>query len=108
MITVTTRRDKIQAIAAAYDKQYSRHYGEPFLAGGRDPYETTLALRKLNLATCTPAEVDAVMGNDSWTELKCEHCEEPNDLLVTLAGPYETVSLCPGCVNSAAQAIEAR
>lgn len=107
MITTTTKRDRIMAAPRAYHEAYQKHYGTPFLSGGVDPYETTLKLRKLNLATCGEEDVAAAIGNSSWTDLTCDLCGVDSPLLVNLIGEYEQFSICSGCLDEAAQAMSA-
>jgi hypothetical protein len=69
---------------------------------------TQLELRKLNLATCSEGDIAQIIGNDSWTELKCDHCDVDQPALVQIEGEYDTFCICESCLASAAQAIEAR
>lgn len=38
------------------------------------PSEIADQLDKLDVDTATPADVEAIIGNDSWTRLTCQQC----------------------------------
>lgn len=65
-MTVTTERDRIRAVAERWLNQYPVD-GERTLRSHR----TILAkLQAMNPETATSAEVEAVIGNESWTTVR--------------------------------------
>lgn len=108
VISTMTKRDKIKGVIDAYDRQYREHYGEPYLANHRDPYETYCALKRLNLDTCTEKDVEAAIGNPTWTKLECDHCGKDSPALTTFEGEYGSFSVCEACLTNAASGITAQ
>ena len=69
------------------------------------------ALQKLDLATCSAGEVDAIVGNTSWTDLKCDECGNRRcKLVIQLGEPPDydsrTVHVCPDCLRQAADVLD--
>tara|TARA_R110000744_G_scaffold10369_15_gene32432 strand:- start:379 stop:705 length:327 start_codon:yes stop_codon:yes gene_type:complete len=101
MITnrITTKRDLIKAVSWRWDSVYSsypatdpmRHVGEK------------LALLDKELAT--EADVANITGNERWTKLTCDECQQDVDNVIALGelSDYEsnTASLCKECLNKA-------
>lgn len=109
-----TQRQLIQMVAARWRQQY-----EPFknetpsfsvrkgLAEQRTKRQIAEELDALNGDTATPAEVVAIIGNNSWTRLECDECknDEVDAVLRVGAKPdYESspARLCKQCVEKAA------
>lgn len=59
-----------------------------------------------SLESPTPEAVNAVIGNNSWTQLSCDSCGRYVDIAVQVGDEldYEshTVTLCTSCVKEAA------
>lgn len=59
----------------------------------------------------TSTQVNAIIGNDSWTECKCDECRKDNDVLIRIGDDpdYEArwLDLCPDCLKLALQTIAA-
>lgn len=101
---IVTMRELIRSVPEHWRASYERT--EYWLSDrwGESKQETYKRLLKLNLETCTPADVTAVIGNSSWTYLRCDECGASVDqvLMFGTAG-YETSthSLCAKCVHAA-------
>lgn len=91
--------------AASWEDQYRDYPGpdrEEKQAIGR-------RLRELGPSP-SPAEVATVIGNDSWTEIRCDGCGESVGRAVEVGDErdYEsaTAVLCVACVREAAALVE--
>ena len=64
-------------------------------------------LEALDLTSATQEEVNKIIGNDSWTALKCDECGEDVDAVVRVGEEpnYEsqTACVCRACLAKAAQ-----
>jgi hypothetical protein len=113
-MNITTQRGLIQAVADRWHATYqpfNPRYDNPlsFVTGMpihmRPKKETWELLKGLDLETATAEEVDAVIGNSSWTRLKCDECGEEVGAVIHVGEDpdYEssTASLCyPCCVRA--------
>lgn len=87
----------------------AQRWREVYLRGGSwyspDKEATYERLRRLGPAPA-PADVDAVVGNDTWTTARCNEpgCEEVAAVEVGQAPDYEscTARLCARCLSRAA------
>ena len=90
-----TTRGEIRTVVARWTAQYPR--------GSKD--DITAQLRALNTETATAADVAAIIGNSTWTDLRCDDCAAHVACVVEL-GPepdYEsaTASVCVPCLARA-------
>jgi hypothetical protein len=100
LITITP-----QSVADRWRDQYL-NCGLFRLGDGRKPQEIEAELRALP-ANATSQEIDAVMGNGSWTNLKCDDCGTRHLSVVVSVGEEpddesRTVQLCVFCAQAAA------
>lgn len=97
-----TKRSVIRFVAERWSRQY------PDAQHGRDKPEIGRRLSALDLETVEAEEVDAIIGNSSWTEVpKCGECglEDPPAVVQVGEPPdYEsrTAFLCLSCARAAA------
>lgn len=65
----------------------------------------TARLRQLDLETATATDVAAIIGNDTWTSLKCDECQADVSCVIEIGEPpdYEshTVEVCVACLSKA-------
>ncbi len=107
-----TQRDVIKTVAARWRAQY--HPFEPSsplfserngITVEKTKREIADELDALNKDTATVADVTAIIGNDSWTDLKCDECGKYVDAIVQVGEEpdYESYSakLCKPCVYKA-------
>ncbi len=104
---VINRRDIIKRVLTRWDEQYPFERNFP---DGSKASEIRGRLAKLDLATCSPDEVDEAIGNGSWTKQECDHCCNPRDVLVRVGEIFETeadkVDLCEACLIEALEALQ--
>lgn len=98
----TTQRDVIRNVANRWRQQYPQ--GKAYWP--RDSEETYTALVALDKETATPEQIAKIIGNESWTRLRCDECEEDVTALLTVGEEpdYEsaTASICLSCLEKAA------
>lgn len=90
-MNIVNSRSRILSVASRWEEQYAR---DP------DPrrVEVLRKLQALDLTTVPASEVDAIIGNDTWTRYMCDHCSA----LAEWALEIEELTLCRGCVAEAA------
>lgn len=104
---VITQRTLVREVADRWDRQY------PPRTAPSDKVAIGRALRGLDLATASPRKVDAIIGNNSWTEVpSCDECEDDCLSVVVQLGEepdYEsaTANVCIKCLRAALDAAEA-
>jgi len=99
MITVTTVRDLIRGVAERWDSHYPIGYS------GFEPEKKRAISRKLadlDKEKATAKEVEAIIGNSSWTDLSCNSCRADHlPVIVTVGEEPEcesaTANLCYSC-----------
>lgn len=96
-----TQRDCILRVCDRWEAQYT-----PFDRHSQDKLETYKRLQRLNLETCSAKDVADVIGNSSWTTLKCDECGQEADWVLRVGEEpdYEsrTACLCKACAGKVA------
>ena len=113
MILLTTRT-KIRSVADRGKEQYCR--GDRWCEAwrGRKPADVIYKrLAALDVETATAADVEEIIGNDSWTVIDCDECGErvPAVVRVGYDPDYEssmnsTALVCADCLRRALSMIE--
>jgi hypothetical protein len=97
--TKLTKRDVILDVA----NRWLRQYDARIKRGEEQWTETHRRLLGLDLATATPEDVQAVIGNASWTRMECEVCDAEVEELVLFDGKardeYGRTQICRGCAE---------
>jgi hypothetical protein len=97
MMRIITERDKIKQVVSLWSRTY--------LSGGygKDKLEILEKLKLLNLNIVTAKEIENIIGNSSWTDLKCHECGRYVKKVVQVGEEpdYEsaTVFLCVKCIK---------
>ena len=90
-------RQKIIGVAAQWRATYSN---------GLYPEKEEIAQRldALDMATATPADVAAIIGNNSWSHFRCDECGTSGlDRAVRLGDEWsDRVDYCASCLRAAA------
>lgn len=101
---VITERDKIREVLARWSNQYARY---PI---GDEKHLVTAGLRTLDLETCSANSVNKIIGNDSWTTLRCNECDENKTAIVEIGQEpdYESMTayVCKDCIAAAGRLFE--
>lgn len=102
------RRDIIKDVRAKWLHQY-KNYADthrfPLTTGGRTVGEINAALARLDLETCSSADIDAAIGTTGWASNACDECETDCATLVRIGDEpgYEErwQDLCQTCLIAA-------
>ena len=102
-VRVTTRREVIQDVPARFEKQYGRDRDGYSWRGNVSLGDMIDALNALDTSTCSANEINAIIGNSSWTELDCDICDRRDCEVVAEIGEepnYEArwLNICPSCL----------
>lgn len=98
------KHQHVAAVPARWAAQYPR---------GRypDKDQTTDALNALAKGTFIAADIDRIIGNDSWTAHRCDGCGADRDILIRIGEEpdYDArwLDLCTECIVSMAQVMYA-
>lgn len=102
-MNIIYRRDKIRGVRDAWNKQYPNDdfiFHDKSTAGPKRK-----ALAALDLETCSPADIDAALGNTSWASLTCDECDGDFPSIVRIGGEpdYDArwQDLCGECLKEA-------
>jgi len=116
-----TQRDRIRNVAERWKEQYCRRAFSPAANKAVNHWSPTSAhadtgeiynkLAALDGETATPAEIAAIIGNDSWCVLgyRCTECDTfPTDAILHVGEEPDydsaTVYLCRDCAAKVANA----
>ena len=101
---IFTERDLILGVVGRWKAQYNPKYAlkNPHML---DKMEILNKLEKLDLKTTTAQEVNAIIGNDSWTTMWCHECGS-GELPIVQVGQEEdyesaAANLCKSCLEKA-------
>lgn len=112
-MNITTQRYLIQNVAKRWHLNYwpfaestkplfSVRNGFAKPRSKKDIYDDLLAI---DPDTATAEEVDAIIGNGSWTRLCCDECGKRVDRVVNIGSdeefPVRAASICLDCIASA-------
>lgn len=102
-ISLIQKANIVAGVPERWKKQYSRPNEDP------DKQAITAALQALKGSAFTAEQVDAIIGNDSWTDNDCTECGQDFPTLVRIGEEpdYEAqwVDLCPNCLAKAVEAL---
>lgn len=106
---IRTKAWLIANVAERWKKQYWTPLGgwSEFGTGKESAYQKLIALPE----GATEQDVDAAIGNDSWTANRCDECREDIDVVVRLGEPPDydsrTFYICLDCLRKALELGEA-
>jgi len=102
-ITVIHLRDIIRALPDRWDEQYPKNRATA------DKLAIGKHLRVLDLEKATPADIERVIGNGSWTSMRCHECQQDQSPLVRIGEEPDCdanwVDVCPECLEKAVHAL---
>lgn len=103
-----TQRELIRGVAAKWREQYAPNGKWLSVGAAFDKREVYERLRELDGETVAAEQVDGIIGNGSWTSLRCDDCDVSVGAVVEVGQPpdYEsaTARLCEACARKAAAA----
>lgn len=98
---IITERDRIRNVAERWAQVYEKGYY------ANDPVKQGIlqSLRMLNPETCSAADVNKVIGNKSWTTMRCNECKEDTTWIIQLGETPDcesaTANICRACFDKA-------
>lgn len=100
---LVTKRDLIRGIVQTWESRFGKNPERPLVRS------TLIHLRQLDLSTATEEDLEAVIGNSSWTRITCCECGSDCDAAVQV-GPdtpeVDPIYLCRSCLNQAGRELE--
>lgn len=100
MIGKLTIDEVIFSVGERWREQYERDFDRPRFT---DPKTTPRDVYEKILKATSAEEIDAAIGNDSWTSLMCSECGEKVDSVAVFdvnCGEY-SLHLCKSCCMEA-------
>jgi hypothetical protein len=98
-MSVITLRQVIKDVP----KRWRGQYGDGRY--GRDKLEILKRLDALDAENCSADDINAAIGNSSWTNLQCDSCQEQKERIIRIGDDpdYEArwQDLCVDCLNKA-------
>jgi len=109
-MNILTKQDKANKVAERWKKAYYSTLQGKWVY---DHYKDKEAIytKLLDLGdTPSPTDIDAAIGNSSWTRLTCDCCEAEVDTVVQFKAiahdEYGDTELCKECVTKIAKLID--
>ena len=98
-----TTRTRILDVVGNYAANYP---GDRTFPDGRHSQDILAALKALDLHTCSAQDVEALVGNPSWTTLRCDECQRsvPAVVVMSESDNYEdgaVLQVCTACLAEA-------
>ena len=108
---VTTKKEFLAGVAARWDRQYRLPAAAPTARPNRfleEQERISTALHALP-PDASEADVAVIVGNSSWTKLRCDECWEEVDAVVSVGAEPEidsaTARVCLKCAEKAVAAL---
>jgi hypothetical protein len=106
---IVTQREVIRGVVERWWNSYAGSIQDPSKDGpwvhGKTKRQIYEELKTLDLKTATAEQVNAIIGNDSWTALRCNECDRDDHEQILQFGVVDYDSphfaLCPKCVHAA-------
>ena len=114
---VVSTRSEIRSVADRFRKQYKGYYGKgscSFAPGGQQDHEDVeRRLRALDVDTATPDDVERIIGNSSWVEVRCDECGDACESVVLVGEDNDdpddrNARVCGRCLGLASYALANR
>jgi hypothetical protein len=103
-IAAIRSRDVIMDVRKKWSEQYKFYSPDDMIGRPQERIgDINARLRKLDLKTCTVADVDAAIGTTGWADNECDLCGGNHELVVRVGDKpdYDArwIDLCPSCVK---------
>jgi hypothetical protein len=104
MILVTTQT-QVASIVRRWQRAYPKNV---ILNDGRSTDDIAATLSSLSPLTTIEEVVTAIIGNDSWTALRCDECGRKVNVVVIIGGAVDQHSqhICRECLSEALKLME--
>ena len=97
---VVYKQDMLNNIAKSWKNQYTND--------SEGIHKQLLQLKK----PISADDIDRIIGNASWTQFKCDNCDDQKDKLVSIVGKYfdgwegPNIVICEECLKQALEGIQ--
>ena len=83
-------------------------FQEQYPINGAYPDKIETGKRLAALVNPTRDEIEAIIGNDTWTRIFCDMCRQEAKALAVVGAEYSSsgTACCANCLKQAAQVIE--
>lgn len=109
-VEIVTQRDIIRGAAKRFRESYGSDLDSVSWKGDKTRRDILNELEALDADTASAAQVDEIIGNNSWTGFNCDLCGEPQTLIIRAGDEpdYEArwLDICPKCVCGMAKLVE--
>lgn len=99
-----THRQEIATVAERWKDQY---FANGRWGGTDGAFAIYKKLKALNITKATPADVTKIIGNETWTMIRCDGCDSYVEKAVQVGATPEyesaTTTLCVNCLRDAQQ-----
>jgi hypothetical protein len=100
-LSVLTERDLIRGVADRWRKQYFDGRTQSWRQSLGDSCLTYDRLAALDPESATAADVNAIVGNKTWSRPECGVCCERAIKVVVIANCDSDAQVCPACLDLA-------
>jgi hypothetical protein len=97
---VTTKQDRADEAPLRWAEQYAR--------GANDRQKEITRLLAALPKPIDGAEVDRIIGNESWTRLECDGCHEDVPAVAHYEYGDHHLALCAGCLSSGLRGLKGK
>lgn len=106
---LVTVRDEIRSVARRWQEQYRRFGTWATYTGSawkQQPEAVHEALLGIDVETVDAGEVNRIIGNTLWTEVRCNECMEAFERAVNFACGEYTLTICRSCLLDAVAIVD--
>lgn len=100
-----TKRQLIKMTPDRYRQDQGKYWSHVLHETGKTREQMHSEMITLDLDNCSSEDMDSILGNSSWTRMKCDECGRKVEAFVTLGEEpdYEssTASICKECLTKA-------
>lgn len=96
--SLITKQTTIDTIADRWRRQYTNYSSSHPLSCGETVGSIHEKLKALN-SSATESDIAAIVGNSSWTRLKCFRCEQEVNELASISDDENSLQICRECFN---------
>lgn len=103
VIFIRTERELILRVTELWEVSYSRRQTRTL-----ESVEILEKLKKLDLNIVSAQVIDDIIGNDSWTRIKCSECLQRVQFVLQFSSHVERYAVCAACFHKAFELMETK
>lgn len=110
MMQIVTERQTIRDGVKTFERQYNQYENDYRFAQGDTLGEARARIARLDISSCSVADVDEAIGVDGWASNDCGQCGQSVAVLICFSDhdDEQSVKVCGDCLKSALAEIEDR